>query len=124
MLVMLPNGVRIAGLLDVLFIYHRADTDTYHPVIYTENPPPGPVLPYDEVSFVWLKSADYHKDGFSTLQEAVDHVKRLREKLQIDDANVYTVQAIPWDLHKGEPFLIPSWRKAGQQTMFAPDARF
>ena len=120
MLVYGDNKTAIAGPLDVMFIYHRLPTDTFHPVIYEESPFPGELRPVEELALVRLKSKGHHTQGAPTFAEAQRLLDELRYTVRINDSNVYREQPVPWGGQLGDVMVVHNWRRPGRERTFSP----
>lgn len=112
---MFPNddGTFTLGKYDVWGIMQDTSTGRFHACLWLEAPLPGP---YEERSFVRLKSKFHHTVGAETFEVALEHVTELRGKFKIDDDNVWThpSQVVQRDFKTegyAEVVIVPNWKK-------------
>ena len=119
---LIPNsdGTCTGGPLDVILIYHNIDAGTFHPVFYEEHPMPGAVLDVGDEVTVRLMSKMHHTVGFATLEEAQENVRTgLSTQIILNDTNVATEHAIPWNGEIGHVWIVQNWRRTGAERNFA-----
>lgn len=93
MLIEKGDGIFVAGEADVLCIL-KLSSETFHVAFFEEHPMLGPIKPIKDSEFIRLKSKMHHTSGASTIAEAQEHLKKLREKIEISDNNVVSDEAI------------------------------
>lgn len=109
---MIPCGNRqLAEAHDLLTIVLVESTGRYHVSVWEEKPLPGASPPRGVVR---LKSKMAHTTGATSFEEALVHVAKLRERLSIDDQNVWTrpdqVFRVPTPDDLVTVRVLPDWR--------------
>lgn len=104
---LIPNGdgTFMGGSKDVICILNDSNTGKYHVSFFEEAPFPGE---HNELSFVRLKSKMHHTQGSETIEGALEHLKDMREKIEIEDNNVW-LEPIEWDGSQGLVMTVPNW---------------
>jgi len=103
------NGTKGAGPADIICIL-KLPAGTYHVAFLEENPLPGPIQPIAELPAIRLKSKMHQTIGAPTLEEAQGHLKKLREKIIVNDTNVVSDVA----LEVNDPvmnLMVTNWTK-------------
>jgi len=80
------GGGFTAGSCDVIGIVKDTSTGRFHATYWEEKPLPGG----GPETVARLKSKMHHTTGAETFDEALAHVREMREKIRIDDARVWT----------------------------------
>ena len=85
----------------ILAIIHNVATDRFHPVVFEENPLPGPPSPDKPVRH---KTKMHHTGGFDTREEALASIEN-DLKARLECSNVRTETDFEWD-GEGIPAMV------------------
>lgn len=108
----------ITGPYDVLGIMQDVSTGRFHACLWLEAPLPSQHGESD--SIVRLKSKFHHTAGAETFEGALAHVAELRQKIEIEDSNVWTdpSQVVGKDFTNhgyADICIVPNWRTNAQK---------
>jgi|SRR5688572_847337 len=80
------DGTYATGPRDVLGILHDTARERFHACLWEERPLPGGHPP----GFVRLESKIHHTEGSPSFEGALEHVRTMREKIDVLEDNVWT----------------------------------
>lgn len=102
-MLLIEGNKMIAGPLDIICILYNVATKRYHVAFLEEKPLPGKVLSVDETPLVRLKSRMHHTEGTETLEEALEEINGLTDKIKINTQNIWNK---PLDWHGEIPIVL------------------
>lgn len=115
MLIENGDGTGTAGPLDILLILHNVEAGTFHAAFFEESPPPGPIQDVADAETVRFKSKMHHTRGAPDLAGAQAHLDELGRTVHVPEGNVARDRAVPWDGQIGFVWVIPNWRRRGEE---------
>lgn len=84
----------------IIAMLHNTETNRYHPIVFVENPMPGPPTPNKPVRH---KSKGHHTTGFDTREEALESANKMAKerdmKRCLDGDIVWDGQSMPASVH-------------------------